>query len=105
MAERQGYVRRSDWLRAQCFPEVDVLDFRGLFVGNKGLEILEQPRPQTAYPDPSYVAEVLLRGNGHRRRGLHAQALQCYQELVALDPYNADYRFLLDATRQALASG
>jgi len=51
------------------------------------------------------VAEVLLRGNGHRRRGLHVQALECYQELVTLDPYNSDYRFLLEATRQALASG
>ncbi len=36
-ASTGGYLRKNDWLRAQFLPEVEVLDFRGLFVGNKGL--------------------------------------------------------------------
>ncbi len=52
--------------------------------------------------DPSRVTDILLRGNGYRRSGDHAKALICYQELVDMDPGNADFRFLLGQTLQEL---
>ena len=48
--------------------------------------------------DPARVTDILLRGNGYRRSGDHAKALICYQELVDMDPGNADFRFLLGKT-------
>ena len=100
-----GYLRKADWLRAQFLPEIEVLDFRGLFVGNKGLWILEDRKkrgPETV--DPNRIADLLFRGNGYRRGGDHVKALMCYQELVELDPQNADFRFLLETSYQAIAT-
>ena len=97
--QRKEYVRKSDWLRAQFLPEVESLDFSGLFVGNLGLGIREQQgRRNVVLADPSRVTEVLLKGNGYRRSGDHAKALICYQELVDMDGANADFRFLLGKT-------
>jgi hypothetical protein len=97
--ERAEYVRKGDWLRAQFLPEVEALDFSGLFVGNLGLGIRqEQVGRKVAMSDPSRVTDVLLRANGYRRSGEHAKALICYQELVDMDPGNADFRFLLGKT-------
>ena len=97
--QRKEYVRKSDWLRAQFLPEVESLDFSGLFVGNLGLGIREQQtRRNVVLADPSRVTEVLLKGNGYRRSGDHAKALICYQELVDMDAANADFRFLLGKT-------
>jgi hypothetical protein len=97
--DRHEYARKADWLRAQFLPEVEALDFSGLFVGNLGLGIREErSRRNVVLADPARVTEVLLRGNGYRRSGDHAKALICYQELVDMDPGNADFRFLLGKT-------
>ncbi len=97
--DRKEYVRKSDWLRAQFLPEVEALNFTGLFVGNLGLGIREEEqRRQVVLADPARITDILLRGNGYRRSGDHAKALICYQELVDMDPGNADFRFLLGKT-------
>jgi len=97
--ERKDYVRKADFLRAQFQPEVEALNFTGLFVGNLGLGIREeQGRRQVVLADPARITDILLRGNGHRRAGEHAKALICYQELVDMDPGNPDFRFLLGKT-------
>ena len=96
---RKEYIRKSDWLRAQFLPEVQALDFSGLFVGNLGMGVREeQARRTVVLADPSRITEVLLRGNSYRRTGDHTRALICYQELVDMDPGNADFRFLLGKT-------
>ncbi len=96
---RKEYIRKSDWLRAQFLPEVQALDFSGLFVGNLGMGVREeQARRTVVLADPSRITEVLLRGNSYRRTGDHARALICYQELVDMDSSNADFRFLLGKT-------
>jgi hypothetical protein len=101
--ERKEYVRKADWLRAQFLPEVETLDFSGLFVGNLGLGIREEKvRKNVVLADPSRITEVLLRANGYRRSGDHPKALICYQELVDMDAGNADFRFLLGKTLMAL---
>jgi hypothetical protein len=101
--ERADYVRKGDWLRAQFLPEVEALDFSGLFVGNLGLGIRqEQTRREVVMTDPARVTDILLRANGYRRSGEHAKALICYQELVDMDPGNADFRFLLGKTLMEL---
>jgi hypothetical protein len=97
--DRKEYVRKTDWLRAQFLPEVDALDFSGLFVGNLGIGVREEKsRRNVVLADPSRITDVLLRANGYRRSGDHAKALICYQELVDMDPGNADFRFLLGKT-------
>jgi hypothetical protein len=97
--DRKDYARKSDWLRAQFLPEVEVLDFSGLFVGNLGPGIRqEKGRKKVVLADPARITEVLLRANGYRRTGDHAKALICYQELVDMDASNADFRFLLGKT-------
>lgn len=97
--DRKEYLRKSDWLRAQFQPEVEALNFTGLFVGNLGFGIREeQPRRQVVLADPARITDILLRGNGYRRAGDHAKALICYQELVDMDASNADFRFLLGKT-------
>ncbi len=102
-AERTEYVRKSDWLRAQFLPEVEALDFSGLFVGSLGLGVRQEgKRRNVVMADPSRVTDILLKGNGYRRSGDHAKALICYQELVDMDPGNADFRFLLGQTLQEL---
>jgi len=96
---RKEYIRKSDWLRAQFLPEVQALDFSGLFVGNLGMGVREQQaRRNVVLADPARITDVLLRGNSFRRTGDHAKALICYQELVDMDPGNADFRFLLGKT-------
>ncbi|MFB3882726.1 MAG: hypothetical protein ACE149_15775 [Armatimonadota bacterium] len=101
--ERKEYVRKSDWLRAQFLPEIEALDFSGLFVGNLGLGVREEKaRRNVILADPARITEVLLRANGYRRTGEHAKALICYQELVDMDGSNADFRFLLGKTLVAL---
>jgi hypothetical protein len=97
--DRKEYVRKADWLRAQFLPEVNALDFSGLFVGNLGLGVREtKTRRNVVLADPSRITDVLLRANGYRRSGDHAKALICYQELVDMDPGNADFRLLLGKT-------
>jgi hypothetical protein len=97
--EKKEYIRKADFLRAQFLPEVDALNFTGLFVGNLGFGIREeQGRRQVVLADPARITDILLRGNGHRRAGEHAKALICYQELVDMDPGNPDFRFLLGKT-------
>jgi hypothetical protein len=97
--EKKQYVRKADFLRAQFQPEVEALNFTGLFVGNLGFGIREeQGRRQVVLADPARITDILLRGNGHRRAGEHARALICYQELVDMDPGNPDFRFLLGKT-------
>ncbi|MFB3883147.1 MAG: hypothetical protein ACE149_17905 [Armatimonadota bacterium] len=101
--ERKEYVRKSDWLRAQFLPEVEALDFSGLFVGNLGIGVREErSRRNVVLADPARITEVLLRANGYRRSGDHAKALICYQELVDMDASNADFRFLLGKSMVAL---
>lgn len=101
--DRKEYVRKADWLRAQFLPEVQALDFSGLLVGNLGLGIREEKsRRDVVLADPSRITDVLLRANGYRRSGDHAKALICYQELVDMDPANADFRFLLAKTFASL---
>jgi tetratricopeptide (TPR) repeat protein len=96
---RKEYIRKSDWLRAQFLPEVQALDFSGLFVGNLGIGVREQQaRRNVVLADPARITDVLLRGNSFRRTGDNAKALICYQELVDMDPGNADFRFLLGKT-------
>ncbi len=97
--ERKEYIRKSDWLRAQFLPEVEALDFSGLFVGNLGLGVREQASRRVAVlADPSRITEILLQGNSYRRSGDHAKALICYQELVDIDAANPDFRYLLGKT-------
>lgn len=104
--KEKGYVRKSDYLRAQFLPEVDSLDFSGLFVGDFGLEIRqERERKNIVLADPSRITEVLLQGNSYRRSGNHVKALTAYQELVDMDPSNADFRFLLGKTFSDLGRG
>lgn len=99
VGDRKEYVRKGDWLRAQFLPEVEALDFSGLFVGNMGLGVRQEgSRRNVVFADPSRVTDILLRANGYRRSGDHAKALICYQELVDVDPDNADFRFLLGQT-------
>jgi hypothetical protein len=94
--KEKGYVRKADFLRAQFLPEVDTLDFSGLFVGDFGLGIRqERERKNIVLADPSRITEVLLQANSLRRSGNHVKALTAYQELVDMDPSNADFRFLL----------
>jgi tetratricopeptide (TPR) repeat protein len=101
--ERKEYIRKSDWLRAQFLPEVEALDFSGLFVGNLGLGVREEKTRRTVLmADPARITELLLRANGYRRTSDHAKALICYQELVDMDGGNADFRFLLGKTLLAL---
>ncbi len=103
LKERKDYVRKSDWLRAQFLPEVEALDFSGLFVGNLGIGVREEKaRRNVVLADPARITEVLLRANGYRRTSDHAKALICYQELVDMDGSNADFRFLLGKTLLAL---
>ncbi len=100
-AEREpakGYLRKADSLRAQFLPEVQSLDFSGLFVGNLGMGIREEHARRPLLLEPSRITEVLLRGNSYRRSGDHGRALICYQELVGIDPSNADFHFLLGKT-------
>jgi len=101
--DRKEYVRKSDWLRAQFLPEVETLDFSGLFVGNLGMGIREEKtRRNVVLADPARITEVLLRANGYRRNGDHPKALICYQELSDMDPSNSDFRFLMGKTLLAL---
>jgi len=96
-------VRKADWLRAQFLPEVETLDFSGLFVGNLGMGIRqEKTRRNVVLADPARITEVLLRANGYRRNGDHPKALICYQELSDMDPSNSDFRFLMGKTLLAL---
>jgi len=100
---RKEYIRKSDWLRAQFLPEIQALDFSGLFVGNLGMGIREeQGRKTVVLADPARITDILLRGNSYRRANDHAKALICYQELVDMDPGNADFRFLMGQTLVAL---
>lgn len=97
--DRKEYLRKSDWLRAQFLPEVEALDFSGLFVGNLGAGVRdERTRRNVVLADPARITDILLQGNSYRRSGDHAKALICYQELVDIDPANADFRFLLGKT-------
>lgn len=97
--DRKEYIRKSDWLRAQFLPEVEALDFSGLFVGNLGPGVREQATRRVAVlADPSRITEILLQGNSYRRSGDHAKALICYQELVDIDAANPDFRYLLGKT-------
>jgi len=99
LPDRKEYVRKADWLRAQFLPEVESLDFSGLFVGNLGMGIREEKaRRNVVLADPARITEVLLRANGYRRSGDHPKALICYQELVDMDASNSDFRFLLGKT-------
>ena len=101
--DRKEYARKADWLRAQFLPEVETLDFSGLFVGNLGIGIRqEKARRNVVMADPARITEVLLRANGYRRNGDHPKALICYQELIDMDPSNSDFRFLLGKTLIAL---
>jgi len=101
--DRKEYVRKADWLRAQFLPEVETLDFSGLFVGNLGMGIRqEKTRRNVVLADPARITEVLLRANGYRRNGDHPKALICYQELSDMDPSNSDFRFLMGKTLLAL---
>jgi len=101
--DRKEYARKADWLRAQFLPEVETLDFSGLFVGNLGIGIRqEKTRRNVVLADPARITEVLLRANGYRRNGDHPKALICYQELVDMDPSNSDFRFLMGKTLLAL---
>jgi len=98
-AETKGYVRKTDLLRAQFRPEVEDLDLSGLFVCEFGAVIREQrERRNVVLSDATRITEVLLQGNGFRRSGNYSKALTCYQELVDMDPSNADFRFLLGKT-------
>jgi tetratricopeptide (TPR) repeat protein len=102
----KGYARKSDFLRAQFLPEVEALDFSGLFVGEFGLGIRrDQERKNVVLADPSRITEVLLQGNAYRRSGNHVKALTAYQELVDIDPSNADFRFLMGKTLMELGRG
>jgi hypothetical protein len=104
--KEKGYVRKSDYLRAQFLPEVDALDFSGLFVGDFGLDSRqERERKNIVLADPSRITEVLLQGNSFRRSGNHVKALTSYQELVDMDPSNADFRFLLGKSFMDLGRG
>lgn len=101
--ERKEYMRKADWLRAQFLPEIQALDFSGLFVGNLGFGVREaHGRRNVVLADPARVTDILLRGNSYRRSNDHAKALICYQELVDMDPANGDFRFLLAKTLLAL---
>jgi len=102
----KGYVRKADFLRSQFLPEVDALDFSGLFVGEFGLDSRrEQERKNVVLADPSRITDVLLQGNAYRRSGNHIKALTAYQELVDMDPSNADFRFLMGKTLMELGRG
>jgi hypothetical protein len=101
--DRKEYARKADWLRAQFLPEVETLDFSGLFVGNLGMGIRqEKTRRNVVLADPARITEVLLRANGYRRNDDHPKALICYQELIDMDPSNSDFRFLMGKTLFAL---
>jgi len=104
--KEKGYLRKADWLRAQFLPEVEALDFSGLFVGDFGFGIRqERERKNVVLADPSRITDVLLQGNSFRRSANHAKALTCYQELVDMDPSNTDFRFLFGKTLAELGRG
>ena len=60
----KGYLRKADCLRAQFLPEVEALDFSGLFVGTSVLDIRQRAeRRNVVLADPSRITDVLLQGN------------------------------------------
>ena len=102
----KGYARKSDFLRAQFLPEVEALDFSGLFVGEFGLGIRrDQERKNVVLADPSRITAILLQGNAFRRSGNHVKALTAYQELADMDPSNPDFRFLMGKALMELGRG
>jgi hypothetical protein len=92
----RGYLRKADVLRAQLLPKIEALDLRGLFVGNFGLQ-LEAPvtSPRVSLLSPTEANRYLMQANQHRRDGDHDEAARCYRTLIAHDPDNKDYWFLL----------
>jgi hypothetical protein len=81
---------------AQSLPELQTC-------GQTGLDAATRRRLVQAVP--AQIAELLLRGSRHCRSGDHVSALLCYQELVALDPDNEDYRSLLAQAHGAMVAG
>ena len=81
---------------AQSLPELQTC-------GQTGLQAATRRRLVQA--PPAQIAELLLRGRRHGRRGDHVSARLCYQELVALDPDNEDYRSLLAQAHGAMVAG
>jgi hypothetical protein len=100
----RGYLRKTDVLRAQLLPKIEALDFRGLFVGNFGLQ-LEAPitSPRVSLLSPTEANRHVMLANRHRRAGEHDQAAQCYRTLITHDPDNKDYWFLLGRVEEARA--
>lgn len=92
----RGYLRKTDVLRVQLLPKIEALDLRGLFVGNFGLQ-LEAPvsSPRVSLLSPTEANRYLMQANQHRRDGEHEEAARCYRTLIAHDPENKDYWFLL----------
>jgi hypothetical protein len=92
----QGYLRKADVLRAQLLPKIETLDFSGLFVGNFGFRggaTVDGRR--VALLSPAEANRYLMLANQCRRAGEWEQAAGHYRTLIAHDPANQDFWFLL----------
>jgi len=94
--KQRPYLRKTDVLRAQLLPKIEALDFSGLFLGNFGFRAGAQVRsPRLALLSPSEANKYLMLANQHRRAGEYEQAARQYRALIAHDPSNEDFWFLL----------
>jgi len=94
--KQRPYLRKTDVLRGQLLPKIEALDFSGLFLGNFGLRAGAQVgSPRLALLSPSEANRYLMLANQHRRAGEYEQAARQYRALIAHDPENEDFWFLL----------
>jgi len=101
---RGGYKNKVETLKEEFREKVYSLDFRGLFVGNYGLD-WEQLEFDTSRLEPLSqhdISEYLLNANSLRYRGEYERAVGYFIILIKNDPQNADYRFLLGRTYEEM---
>jgi tetratricopeptide (TPR) repeat protein len=101
---RGGYKNKVETLKEEFREKVYSLDFRGLFVGNYGLdwEQLEFDNSRLEPLSQHTISEYLLNANSLRYRGEYERAVGYFIILIKNDPQNADYRFLLGRTYEEM---
>ena len=94
---------KHDFLDTKLLPEIEALDFSGLFVGEFGPPILkEQTIKRITLDDLASTAATLQQGDDFFQAGDYLHAFICYQELADLHPLNNDFRLMLEKTLTAL---
>jgi tetratricopeptide (TPR) repeat protein len=97
-----SYLRKTDVLRAHLLPKIEALDLSGLFAGNFGSGSQPAARsPRVSLLSPPEANRYLMMANQHRRAGEHDKAAEYYRALIAHDPDNQDYWFLLGKVEEA----